>query len=68
MFTAKSNAAVVASVVNRADRLPRSIGEKLLLDMLRYDVSRLGSSFADLRIPVMAMQTTYSNEQRERRR
>ena len=38
MFTVKSNAAVVASVVERAERLPRSLGEKLLLDMLRYDV------------------------------
>ena len=38
MFSVKSNAAVVASVVERAERLPRSLGEKLLLDMLRYDV------------------------------
>ena len=67
MFTAKSDAAVVASVVERAGRLPRSIGEKLLLDMLRYDVGRLSTSLADLRVPVMALQTTYSNEQRERR-
>ena len=67
MFTAKSNAAVIASVVERAERLPRSIGEKLLLDMLRYDVARLTTSLADLRVPVMALQTTYSNEQRERR-
>jgi pimeloyl-ACP methyl ester carboxylesterase len=67
MFTAKSNAAVVTSVVERAERLPRSIGEKLLLDILRYDVGRLTTSLADLRVPVMALQTTYSNEQRERR-
>ena len=67
MSTAKSNAAVVASVVERAERLPRSLGEKLLLDMLRYDVGRLTTSLADLRVPVMAVQTTYSNEQRERR-
>jgi pimeloyl-ACP methyl ester carboxylesterase len=67
MFTAKSNAAVVASVIKRAERLPRSIGEKLLLDMLRYDAGRLTTSLVDLRVPVMAVQTTYSNEQRERR-
>jgi pimeloyl-ACP methyl ester carboxylesterase len=35
--------------------------------MLRYDVGRLTTSLADLRVPVMALQTTYSNEQRERR-
>jgi pimeloyl-ACP methyl ester carboxylesterase len=67
MFTAKSNAAVVTSALERARRLPRPIGEKLLTDMLRYDVGRLTTSLADLRVPVMAMQTTYSNEQRERR-
>ena len=67
MFTAKSDPAVVASVVERAERLPRSLGEKLLLDMLRYDVGRLTTSLADLRVPVMVLQTTYSNEQRERR-
>jgi pimeloyl-ACP methyl ester carboxylesterase len=67
MFIAKSDAAVVASVVQRAERLPRSIGEKLLLDMLRYDVGANTTSLADLRVPVMALQTTYTNEQRERR-
>ena len=35
--------------------------------MLRYDVSRLATALADLRGPVMAIQTTYSNEKRERR-
>ena len=39
MFTVKSNPAAVTFVVERAGRLPRSIGEKLLLDMLRYDVA-----------------------------
>ena len=63
----KSDPAVVASVVERAERLPQSLGEKLLLDMLRYDVGRLTTSLADLRVPVMAVQATYSNEQRERR-
>jgi pimeloyl-ACP methyl ester carboxylesterase len=67
MFTWKSNASVVASAVERAERLPRSIGENLLLNMLRYDVGRLTTSLADLRVPVMAIQTTYSNEKRERR-
>ena len=37
------------------------------MDMVRYDGSRLASSIADLRIPVMVIQTTYSNEKRERR-
>jgi pimeloyl-ACP methyl ester carboxylesterase len=67
MFTGQSNPTTVASVINRAESLPRSIGEKLLVDMLRYDVGRLATALADLRVPVMAIQTTYSNEKRERR-
>ena len=66
MFTAKSDPAVVASVVTRAERLPRATGEMILLDMVQYDVHRLATAMAILRIPVMAMQTTYSNERRER--
>jgi pimeloyl-ACP methyl ester carboxylesterase len=67
MFTAKSDAAVVASIVERAERLPRSIGEKVLIDAVRYDVYRLSNSLAGLRVPVLALQTTYSSEQRDRR-
>jgi pimeloyl-ACP methyl ester carboxylesterase len=67
MFTAKSDAAVVASVIERAGRLPRLIGEKMLADMVRYDGGRLSTALSDLRVPVMAIQTTYSNEKRERR-
>ena len=66
MFTPKSNAEVVAETVRRARTLPRPIGEKLLLDLVRYDSVRLATSLASLSLPVMAVQSTYSNEQRER--
>jgi pimeloyl-ACP methyl ester carboxylesterase len=67
MFTAKSDAARAASVVERAGSLPRAIGEKVLLDAVRYDTGRLAASMAALRVPAVAIQTTYSNEKRERR-
>lgn len=67
MFTANSDPAVVASVAARAARLPRDVGEKMLTDMLRYDISRLAASLACLRAPMMVLQTTHSNEKRERR-
>jgi pimeloyl-ACP methyl ester carboxylesterase len=67
MFTAKSDPTVVASINERAGHLPRPIGVKMLIDMVRYDVGRLSTSMAVLRVPVMALQTTYSNEKRERR-
>jgi pimeloyl-ACP methyl ester carboxylesterase len=33
---------------------------------VRYDIDRLDTSISSLRVPVMAIQTTYSNERRER--
>ncbi|WP_158924175.1 alpha/beta fold hydrolase [Acidisphaera sp. S103] len=67
MFTTRSDPAVAAAVGARAATLPREIGEKMLTDMQRYDVGRLAASLASLRVPVMALQSTYSNEKRERR-
>jgi pimeloyl-ACP methyl ester carboxylesterase len=67
MFTADSDKRVAASIIERAGRLPRPIGEKMLTDLQRYDAGRLTSSLAILRVPVMVLQTTYSNEKRERR-
>ena len=66
MFTPRSAPDVAASVVARALRLPRPVGERMLTDLLRYDVTRLTGSLASLRVPVMALQTTFSNEKRER--
>jgi pimeloyl-ACP methyl ester carboxylesterase len=67
MFGAGSDIAITAPVHARALRLPQPVGEKLLTDMLRYDVGRLSASLSCLRVPVMALQSTYSNEKRERR-
>jgi pimeloyl-ACP methyl ester carboxylesterase len=67
MFTTKSNAEVVAKTFRRAGTLPQPIGKKLLLDLVRYDSVRLATSLASVNLPVMAIQSTYSNEQRERR-
>jgi pimeloyl-ACP methyl ester carboxylesterase len=67
MFTEKSSPAVIAAVMHRVGRLPRQIGEKMLTDLVRYDIGFLATALANLRVPVMAIQTTYSNERRERR-
>jgi pimeloyl-ACP methyl ester carboxylesterase len=66
MFTARSDRAAAAAVIERAARLARPIGEKMLLDIVRYDVGRLPQSLAGLRVPIMALQTTHSNDRRER--
>jgi pimeloyl-ACP methyl ester carboxylesterase len=67
MFTDTSDPAIIASVVERACRLPREIGEKVPLDLVRYDTGHVSTALTELRVPVMAIQTTYSNERRERR-
>lgn len=66
MLTAKTDPALAAAIVERAKRLPQAIGEKMLTDLARYDVGRLESSLASLRVPLMAVQTTYANDKRER--
>ncbi len=66
MFTARSDPAIAASVIARAADLPRSVGERMLSDLQRYDVTRWTASLACLRVPVLALQTTYSNENRDR--
>jgi len=67
MFTSASDQATAAAVVERAQRLPRAVGEKMMLDLLRYDITRFATSLGDVRVPVLAIQATYSNERRERR-
>lgn len=67
MFGSGSDPAVTGPVIARALRLPQAVGEKLLTDMQRYDATRLAASLSCLRVPVMALQSTYTNENRERR-
>jgi pimeloyl-ACP methyl ester carboxylesterase len=66
MFTPRSAPAISAAIVARARAMPRAVGEKMLTDLQRYDVTRWTASLACLRVPVLAIQTTYSNEKRER--
>ena len=66
MFTATNHPATQASVVARSARLPREIGEHLITDLQRYDVQCFTQSLSMIQAPVLAIQTTYSNETRER--
>ena len=67
MFTGKSDRTLAASIVARAGRLRRPVGAKMLTDLQRYDVGRFADALAEIRVPVLAIQSTYSNERRERR-
>lgn len=67
MFTAKIDPVVARRIIDRVFALPRPIGETVLLDLQRYDVTRWSASLGCLRVPVLALQTTYANEKRERK-
>jgi len=67
MFSPHADPSTTSRVVARAQALPRAIGEKMLLDLQRYDVTRWTASLGCLRVPVLALQTTYANEKRERK-
>jgi pimeloyl-ACP methyl ester carboxylesterase len=67
MFNAKADRAVIAAVAARVQRLPHEVGEKMMLDLQRYDAWRSTASYGCLRVPVMAIQATYTNEKRERK-
>ena len=62
MFSRHADKAAAA----RVEALPRAVGEKMLLDLHRYDVTRWTAALGCLRVPVLALQTTYANEKRER--
>lgn len=69
MFAAKADPSTASRVIARAKAMPRDVGEKMLLDLQRYDVTRWTASLgclAGLTVPVLAIQTTYANERRER--
>jgi pimeloyl-ACP methyl ester carboxylesterase len=67
MFTARIDPVVARRIIDRVFALPRPIGETVLLDLQRYDVTRWSASLGCLRVPVLALQTTYANEKRERK-
>jgi pimeloyl-ACP methyl ester carboxylesterase len=66
MFTPKSDARTAAAVIERALAVPADVGRSLLLSLVRYDVDKLDSALGRTRTPLLALQTTFINEKRER--
>lgn len=66
MFTPGSDAAVVASALERALALPEAVGQALLLSLVRYDQARLAAALEQVGKPLMVLQTTFVNARRER--
>jgi pimeloyl-ACP methyl ester carboxylesterase len=66
MFTPRSNARVVSAALERVLRLPAQVGQPLLLSLIDYDQERLGAALQRLRVPLLVLQSTFTNAQRER--
>jgi pimeloyl-ACP methyl ester carboxylesterase len=66
MFNEKSAPAVKAGIVERALRLPKDVAAQMTFDAVRYDMTRLEPALAAIGQPMMVIQTTYTNEKRER--
>ena len=66
MFNEKSAPEVRQAIVERALRLPKDVAIQMTLDSVRYDTTRFEHALSTIRAPIQVIQTTYTNERRER--
>jgi pimeloyl-ACP methyl ester carboxylesterase len=66
MFTARTDRKEAEEIMTRARRLPAAVGQRMLADMVRYDSLRFEATLKVLDKPLMALQSTFTNERRER--
>lgn len=66
MFNERSDKAVADAIVARALKLPKDVAAAMSLDTVRYDTTRLEHALSTLKKPLMVVQSTYTNERRER--
>ncbi len=66
MFNEKSAPSVKAAIVERALALPKDVAQQMTLDSVRYDLARLEPTLAAVKSPMLVIQTTVTNERRER--
>ena len=52
--------------MRRALALPEHVGKTYLLSMVRYDEAMLGPALEQLRKPLLVLQSTFINDNRER--
>jgi pimeloyl-ACP methyl ester carboxylesterase len=66
MFTASSDPRTVDGMMQRALALPEHVGKAFMLSMVRYDAETLGSALESVNKPLLVLQATFVNDQRER--
>jgi len=67
MFTPRSDPRTAAAAIQRALDQPKDVGQALLLSLVRYDTEQLSSVLERAGKPVLALQTTFVNDRRERK-
>lgn len=66
MFLADSAPKLVSEIVDNATALPQSFGSKLLPDIGRWDEMRFDEAFRCVHVPMLIIQSTYTNPERKR--
>jgi pimeloyl-ACP methyl ester carboxylesterase len=66
MFLAGSDPALQERLVNRALALPEAIGAALIPRVVGWDARALDAALAKVAVPVLVVQSTYTNPQRVR--
>ncbi len=64
MFLAESP--VSRAIVARARALPAEVGANLFPNMVRWDIEQMPTALAAVRVPLLVIQSTYVNAERQR--
>ncbi len=66
MFNERSDPARKKAILERAGAFKRAVGEKMTLDSIRYDMTKLEATWRTLKPPLLVIQSTFTNAQRNR--
>jgi pimeloyl-ACP methyl ester carboxylesterase len=66
MFIAESGASLRASIIKRALALPEQVGIPLFASLCGWDAEKMDSALAQIRVPLLLIQSTTVNENMER--
>lgn len=66
MFTARSAPDVKKAIMDRATGQSAAFLEHMMLSLIRYDLTKLDATLSATKKPLMALQSTFTNERRER--
>lgn len=66
MFVASSNPSLRTAIIERALQMPEEIGAPLLARLAGWDAAEAPDALASVRVPLLAIQTTFVNSERVR--